>query len=201
MSDSDEICTICQDVIGSEPTTTTLCEHVFHTECLNAWETSQHTNRCPSCNQALNPDLPISGVTGFEENYAPDSDDEYATDSDVEYASDSDAESDADIDEPAVEDGAEIPLENMWVLPAGEAPADGWSNAIVRGANGTAVYSVEVVLMQLTVTDATGAANQGDTRYDLYLGDGSLAAQNAWVSYHSPNDFCMFDCYRQDYLL
>ena len=52
-----------------------------------------------------------------------------------------------------------------------------------------------------TVTDATGAANQGDTRYDLYLGDGSLAAQNAWVSYHSPNDFCMFDCYRQDYLL
>lgn len=44
-----DICTICQDrmPLGSEATSIRLCDHRFHTECINTW--FQRSVSCPTC--------------------------------------------------------------------------------------------------------------------------------------------------------
>ena len=183
------LCSICQEAIGEGAVTTTACGHQFHTACLAEWESNQHTNRCPNCNAALHPGQPIHNAHYDPDNYAPPADADFA----------GDVEAPPVVHAPAIPD---TPVQNVWVLPAGVAPAHDWSNAVIRGADGTAGDDDDGgVLIRLTLSAATGTVPEGDgNTYDLYRGDGNLVARNAGVRL-SDADRVWFQCQRHDYLV
>lgn len=53
-------CTICLDGLDAKkPETTTTCNHIFHTKCIEEWLESQKKidkeGKCPLCNYVINP--------------------------------------------------------------------------------------------------------------------------------------------------
>jgi hypothetical protein len=49
--DPDSECMICLVDLTAEATTTTTCNHVFHTSCLSDWRARNPT--CPKCRQPI----------------------------------------------------------------------------------------------------------------------------------------------------
>lgn len=45
----DDICPVCREDIGEEPTSAAPCNHVLHIRCWQTWLTKDATLRCPVC--------------------------------------------------------------------------------------------------------------------------------------------------------
>jgi chemotaxis protein CheY-P-specific phosphatase CheC len=69
MSESKELCPICQDTFN--PTNrgrdikTLNCQHKFHTHCINKW--IEIRNLCPLCQQVADPNQPVRELQGNDD--------------------------------------------------------------------------------------------------------------------------------------
>ena len=55
-------CPVCCERMTSRNTTTTRCNHVYHTACLERWLATKHT--CPLCREDLGEQPPVRPTTG-----------------------------------------------------------------------------------------------------------------------------------------
>lgn len=66
ISDSDEICIICRDNINIIPASITICNHLFHNECLLEW--TNNNNNCPVCKKIFTNQIELEDINKLNEH-------------------------------------------------------------------------------------------------------------------------------------